>query len=72
MINEVTVSLTQPEYNGLIEMADRNYRPIDMQLEWLLRQELERIGVFAPGEDRVLKSTKFIKREKPEAEAKHD
>jgi hypothetical protein len=51
MVNRVTVTLEQAEYSGLLKMAVEELRNPSHQLHVILRQELERRGLWSPGEE---------------------
>jgi hypothetical protein len=46
-VNRVTVTLEQPEYSGLLEVAIQELRDPRDQLRHILRLELERRGLLA-------------------------
>lgn len=50
MINRVTVPLEQPEYSGLLKLAVADLRTPQDQLRVILRQELERKGLWPQAE----------------------
>jgi len=47
MVNRVTVTLEQAEYSGLLKMAIEELRNPSHQLHVILRQELERRGLWS-------------------------
>jgi len=48
MINRVTVTLEQPEYSALLEVAVAELRSPSDQLRYILRRELERLRLIQP------------------------
>lgn len=46
MVNRLTVTLEQPEYTALLEIADKELRNPADQVRFVLRQELERRGLL--------------------------
>ena len=50
MVNRVTVTLEQAEYSGLLKMAVEELRNPSHQLHVILRQELERRGLWSPSD----------------------
>ena len=51
MVNRVTVTLEQAEYSGLLKMATEELRNPADQLRAILRQELERQGLWPTGDE---------------------
>lgn len=49
-VSRVTVTLEQPEYSGLLQIAVAELRNPPDQLRHILRQELERQGLWPPAE----------------------
>lgn len=47
-VHRVTVTLEQPEYSGLLDLAVRELRDPADQLRQLLRDELSRRGLWPP------------------------
>ena len=45
-VNRITVTLEQPEYVGLLEIAVKELRNPQDQLRHILRQELQRCGLL--------------------------
>jgi hypothetical protein len=50
-VNRVTVTLEQPEYSGLLEMAIKELRDPREQLRHILRQELSQRGLLPDDSD---------------------
>lgn len=61
MTNRVTVTLNQPEYSGLLDIAIAELRDPRDQIRFILRQELQRRGVLPKEESH----------NKPALEAQH-
>jgi len=51
MVNRVTVTLEQAEYSGLLKMAVEELRNPSHQLHVILRQELERRGLWSASDE---------------------
>lgn len=49
-VNRITVTLEQPEYSGLLELALHELREPSDQLRQILRDELIRRGLWPPTE----------------------
>ena len=50
MMNRLTITLEQPEYAALLQMALAELRPPPDQLRHILRFESERRGLWPPGQ----------------------
>ena len=50
MVNRLTITLEQPEYAALLQMAMAELRTPPDQLRHILRLELERRGLWPPGQ----------------------
>ena len=50
MMNRMTVTLEQPEYAALLQMAVTELRTPPDQLRHILRRDLERRGLWPPGQ----------------------
>lgn len=48
MVNRLTLTLEQPEYSGLLQMAGNELRSPHEQVRWIVRRELERAGLLQP------------------------
>jgi hypothetical protein len=46
MVTRIKVALEQPEYNGLLEIANQELRNPQDQLRHILREELKRRGLL--------------------------
>lgn len=47
MLNRIKLTLEQPEYSALLELATRELRGPDEQAHHIVRQELERRGLLS-------------------------
>ena len=50
MVNRLTVTLPQPEYSALLQVARDELRNPPDQVRAILRQELERRGLLQPAD----------------------
>ncbi len=48
MVNRVTLTLDQPEYSALLEVAGRELRNPADQARYMLRRDLEGLGLLVP------------------------
>jgi len=48
MVNRIIVTLEQPEYVALLDLAVDELRSPRDQLRYLLRKELDRLGLLSP------------------------
>ena len=47
MIDRVKVAFPRTEYEALLDLADAELRPVQEQIRYLVRQELQRRGLLA-------------------------